>query len=304
MNNRMRVLTIFLTGILLPFSIQAQDSLKLLSWNVQMLPPALGMGKAKRARAIAEELKKSTYDVVVFQELFYSRSRKIISRNLREFFPHQTSVLNKKSISLKVNGGVMIFSRHPITSVKQIRYKDRTGPDRLARKGALFAELSINGNPLQLIGTHLQAFGKKEIMYSQYKQLHDELLVPNQRSGVPQLICGDFNTLKVVPEILPKDLPINFEERIASYPEMIKTLKAEDGAIHGTQQFTMDRPANDMCKKRKQYRLLLDYFLFSQNQSTAIIHQRKIKIIKRKWHKNHSDLSDHYGLEAIVAGIN
>lgn len=299
-----RIGAIGLILFILPFSSQSQDSLKLLSWNIQMLPRGLGKGKAKRAKAIVEELKKNKYDVVVFQELFYARSRKILSRGLKETFPHQTAVLNKKTLSLKLNGGVMAFSKYPITSVKQICYASKSGPDRLSRKGALLAELVIKEKPVQVVGTHLQAFGKKEIMYAQYKQLFDELLKPNERPGVPQIICGDFNTLKKVPETLPTDLPANFEERIASYEIMIKTLQAKDGDIHGENQFTMDRPYNDLCTSRKQYRLLLDYFLVRHNESPAFIQQRNIIISKYAWHKKHSDLSDHYGLTAVVKGIN
>ncbi len=284
--------------------IQAQDSLKILSWNIQMLPRGVkGNGKAKRARSIAEELKGRDYDIIVFQELFYHRSRKILLTRLKEKYPHQTAVLNKKAISFKTNGGVLILSRHPITDTREITYQQKSGPDRLSRKGALLATMNVRGKKVQVIGTHLQAFGKKEIMYSQYQQLHDELLKPSLLPNIPQIICGDFNTLKEVPAQVPVSLPANFEERIARYPVMLQTLQAEDGELKGTQQYSMDRPNNDLCKKRKEFRLLLDYFLIRSNQSAAHIPHRQITIIKNKWHKDHRDLSDHYGLEAVVKGF-
>ena len=75
-------------GLLLFLSVgfcQAQDSLKILSWNIQMLPRGVkGNNKAKRARIIAEELKQRHYDVIVFQELFYQRSRAILLKQLKE----------------------------------------------------------------------------------------------------------------------------------------------------------------------------------------------------------------------------
>ena len=292
----------FLLLSFLPETIYCQDSLKILSWNIQMLPRGVNSnGKAKRAKAIADQLKNSKYDVIVFQELFYKRSRRILTKALAQQFPFQTPVLNKKGFALKTNGGVLLISRYPIQKVQQIQYKKRTGPDCLSRKGALLAELNVKGKSVQLIGTHLQAFGLKEIMYSQYQQLQDELLRPNIKTGVAQIICGDFNTLKEVPSIRPADLPANFEKRIAQYPVMLQTLDAEDGVLHGEQQFTMDRPYNDLCKKRKQYRLLLDYFLIRSNESPTIVSKRRIQIIRYPWHKNHQDLSDHYGLEAVVS---
>ena len=90
--------TIFTIGFyLLSFPIVAQDSLKILSWNIQMLPSvAKAGGKAKRARAIAAQLNLRDYDVVVFQKLFHKRSRRIITNGLKENYPNHTPVLNKK----------------------------------------------------------------------------------------------------------------------------------------------------------------------------------------------------------------
>ncbi len=293
----------FLGGVLVLTSTfcQGQDSLKILSWNIQMLPRGINHnGKAKRAKIIAEQLKYSPYDVVVFQELFYRRSRRIITKELQSEFPAQTNVLNKKSIALKTNGGVMIFSRHPIKEIKEIRFKDCSGPDRLSRKGAMLAVIEVKGKPIHVIGTHLQAFGMQETMYSQYQQLYDELLKPNEQRGIPQFICGDFNTIKELPKNLPANLPKNFEQRIARYETMLQTLQASDGDLDGEHQFTMDRPNNDLCEKRKEFRLLLDYFLFRPLTSNLFIAKRKVQIIRYPWRSGNQDLSDHFALEAVV----
>ena len=77
-----------------------QDSLRILTWNVQMLPLVINNnGKAKRAKVIVEELKKHNYDVIIFQEVFKHRSRRIIRNGLLAQFPNQTQVLNKKTIA-------------------------------------------------------------------------------------------------------------------------------------------------------------------------------------------------------------
>ena len=149
---------------------QSLDSLKILSWNIQMLPHLVNRnGKAKRAHAIVDQLRKKDYDVIVFQELFRKRSQRIIAKGLAERYPYCTPVLNKKTFSLKTNGGVILFSKHPILEVHQIRYEKRAGFDRLSRKGALLAEVSVRGKHVQIIGTHLQSFGRQEIVYSQFQ---------------------------------------------------------------------------------------------------------------------------------------
>ncbi len=294
---------LFFTILLLLISnhTRSQDSLSLLSWNIQMLPIIKSNHKAIRARAIVNQLNQRGYDVVVFQELFQKRSRRIITKGLTQKYPYHTRVLNKKTIAFKTNGGVMLFSKYPIKQVYQIRFKYRSGIDKMSRKGALMAELDVNGKIIQVAGTHLQAFGAQEIMYSQYAQLASDLLERHAKQNVPQLICGDFNTIKSIPPSLPADISQSFIDRLARYSVMLETLRASDGELLGKQQFTMDRPNNDLCETRKEYRLLLDYFFIRPNGSTNFSINRRVQIIKQRWTKEHEDLSDHYGLEAVLS---
>lgn len=282
----------------------AQDSLKILTWNVQMLPRFVNSnGKAKRARAIVDQLRQRPYDVIAFQELFHARSRRIITKGLSEHYPHHTRVLNKKTFSVKSNGGVMLFSRHAIVESHEIRYKARMGFDRLSRKGAVLAELEVRGKKVQVAGTHLQAFGEQSILYSQYSQLSEELLKAHARTGVPQLVCGDFNTLKTVPTQLPAGISQDLVDRLPRYHYMLHTLDATDGNLSGEQQFTMDRPYNDLCRTRKEFRLLLDYVLLRPNGVSDLSIRRKVEIMRHQWDPLHRDLSDHFGLEAVLSGF-
>lgn len=264
----------------------AQDTLRLLTWNIQMLPfPVPPHGKGKRAKAIAELLKNEPYDVVVFQEAFKRRSRRILRRELRQAFPHQTDVLNQKTLAVKVSGGVMLLSKHPIDSVHEIRFTHRTGFDKYARKGALMAELRVKGKPIQVLGTHLQAFGRDSILIAQYKQIRDEILATRGRHGVPQFICGDMNT----------------RPNSARYPAMLETFGAQSGDLYGDQQFTMDRPNNDLTERNPSSRIVLDYILVRPANTNLSI-RRQVRIFRKQWDKEHQDLSDHFALEALVTG--
>jgi endonuclease/exonuclease/phosphatase family metal-dependent hydrolase len=301
---KMRYLVFFGIALLSLGTARAQDSLKVLTWNIQMLPRFVNSnGKIKRARAIVDQLKQKTYDVIAFQELFHARSRRIIVKGLSGYYPYHTSVLNKKTIALKSNGGVMLFSKHPIVASHQIRYKDRMGLDRFSRKGAVLAEIDFKGKRVQVAGTHLQAFGDQSILYSQYHQLAEELLKPYSRAGIPQLLCGDFNTLRTVPTQLPADISSDFIDRLPRYHYMLHTWEAMDGDLAGEQQFTMDRPYNDLCKTRKEFRLLLDYVLLRPNGMRDLSIRRKVEIMRHQWDQQHRDLSDHFGLEAVLSGF-
>ena len=287
--------------LLLSGPVFAQDTLRLLTWNVQMLPNVTkGNSRATRARAIVEQLKQRNDDVVVFQEVFHRRARKIIQKGLRHSFHYQTPVLNRRLISLKTNGGVMIVSKHEIVERKEIRYKSRSGFDRLSRKGAMLVLVDFHGKEVQIAGTHLQAFGTQRIMEDQYRQFHDALLKPNQKADVPQFVCGDFNTLKTLPPQLPEGVSQSFADRLARYAVMLKTLDAVDGDLTGDQQFTMDRPYNDLCVTRKEFRLLLDYILVRPNRLEPYVIRRKVQTIRQKWSDLHQDLSDHFAVEAII----
>jgi endonuclease/exonuclease/phosphatase family metal-dependent hydrolase len=286
------------------FPAYAQDTLKILTWNIQMLPNVTkGNSRATRAKAIVDQLNTRNYDVIVFQELFHKRARKIVTKGLTQKYPYHTPVLNKKSLAFKTNGGVMIFSKHTISGCHQIRFQSRTGFDRMSRKGAILADISFNNKEIQVAGTHLQAFGAQEIMYNQYNQINGELLLPNYKSGVPQFICGDFNTLKSLPPKLPDNVSQTFVDRLARYQVMLQTLQAADGDLTGEQQFTMDRPYNDLCVTRKEYRLLLDYILLRSDRPQPYSIQRKVQIIRQRWSPEHQDLSDHFAVEAIVTGF-
>jgi len=265
-----------------------------------MLPIIKHNAKSTRAHAIVEQLNKRNYDVVIFQELFHRNSRKIITEVLIAKYPYNTPVLNKKSIAFKTNGGVMIFSKYPIKEIHELRYSDRTGIDRMSRKGALMAEIDVNGKLVQVVGTHLQAFGVQSIMYSQYKELASGLLDPYTKAGVPQLICGDFNTLKSLPPKLPVGISQSFVDRLARYQVLVETLRATDGDLEGKQQYTMDRPYNDLCVSRKEYRLLLDYAFLRPNGLTSYSIKRRVQIIRQRWSLEHEDLSDHFALEAVL----
>jgi len=287
-----------LFSLLLNFPLRSQDTLRALSWNIQMLPfPASPHGKAKRARAVADLLKERNYDVVVFQEAFKRRSRRILRRELKQPYPYQTRVLNQKTISIKTNGGVMIFSRHPIDSVHEIRFHRRTGFDKYARKGAMMAEINMDGKRIQVLGTHLQAFGTDDVLASQFSQIYRELLQPKSRTGVPQFLMGDFNTRKMAP--IPPTLSADASNLQTRYGTMLQTLDAADGDLSSEQQYTMDRPYNDLCVKRKEARLLLDYVLVRPNGVNLNV-SREIKILRQQWDTDHRDLSDHFALEAVV----
>jgi endonuclease/exonuclease/phosphatase family metal-dependent hydrolase len=257
-------------------------------------------GKAKRAKIIVEKLQQTDYDVVILQEAFYRRARKIITKGLAKTYPYQTNVLNKQTIGLKTNGGVVILSKLPIQKIAEIQFKSRASVDRFARKGAMMVTVQWKNQDLQIIGTHLQAFSTADITYHQLSQIKNELLAKQPSPMIPQIICGDFNIIKTFPDKMPNNIDSTRWQKLPRYPKLLEILGAEDGNLLGENQYSMDRPNNDLANKFKQYRLLLDYVLLQNQTPTKLAILRKIKIFRQAWHKEHQDLSDHFGVEALI----
>lgn len=259
--------------------------LKILSWNIYMLPQfiASGSGKKNRADGIARQLELSDYDIVVFQEAFHPMARKIIIERLKEKFPFHAGPANRRLISLKTNSGLLILSKYPILSLKSIRFQARAGVDALSRKGALLIEVEMEGQRIQIAGTHLQNAGDANLRHRQCTELYQRLLQPNARAGVPQIICGDFN--------IDKSRAGESYRFVLYSLDALDQLTAETGASY-------DRINNDLHVEGGDRQELIDYILTRENGGQILRLNSAIRIIQEQWCKAHQDLSDHYSLEA------
>jgi endonuclease/exonuclease/phosphatase family metal-dependent hydrolase len=262
-----------------PLLIQNKKNLKILSWNIYMLPPAiLETAKRQRAKAIATELDQTDYDILVFQEAFHSAARNILRAKLHHLFPHSYGPANHKGI--KFNSGIWILSKIPLKPVKEIKYKKCTGYDCYSQKGAILMEGNKSGEIFQLIGTHLQSEGPQEIRQSQYEEIYNELVVPYQKRNVPQIICGDFNTSS---------------SDQCSYDDMVCTLDCENGKLDGKTKNTY-KGGNDQ----------IDYILLRKNGCIIKHQHREIKEFFHAWFGKKNkyiqspDLSDHNAMEIDI----
>jgi len=262
--------------------------LKILSWNIYMLPHCnLFNGNRKRARIIAEKLFTSDYNIIVFEEAFDYRARKIIKEKLQEKYPYIYGPANYSFFSFKTSSGIWILSTIPLAKIKEIEYKKSKGFDALARKGAVMYEGSWNGNEFQLVGTHLQADNPDEIRREQCKQIAFTLLQQYAKPNVTQIVCGDFN--------IEKDDTLN-------YNYMLHVLNAENGTMEGNLNVSYDELDNLLARKTNGKKQLIDYILV-RNSSFVNFIQRKIKIFRAYLGNKYIELSDHYAVEATVSFV-
>lgn len=264
------------------------DSLKILSWNIYMLPVSIKkVGQPKRVEHIAEQMNNSDYDIIVFQEAFDRNVRYKLGKLMREKYPYQEGPANAKPSWFRMNSGVWILSKHPMKYLDELDFKESAGLDNLARKGALLVEINKNGKLYQIAGTHLQSGEsnkKDKIRISQINEI-EKLIQKHEHDGIPQLICGDFN--------IPKNDNLH-------YNLMIEKLKVKDGNIESTLQYTYDCLGNDLAIGKNKYHEILDYILLKENNSSVRLYNRKIISFTANWDSIKKSLSDHYAIEMLI----
>jgi sphingomyelin phosphodiesterase len=275
------------------FTIETEATdieLKVLSWNIQMLPRLVfpvRKGPITRARLIPEKIINDNIDVVVFQECFDMRARRILKRRLKNDYPYKAGPANRMMPFLFTNSGIVIYSKFPIVEKWQFPYKwrEKEGADKFARKGCLMVEVVLpNGQRIQVLGTHLQAGGPPQIKHNQYKQLRS-FIDKHRKENVPQLLCGDFNTRK---------------NDDVNYRTMMATIDADDGDISGELCCTSDGLLNDMKTHNPDDRKVIDYIFYRANGVQAKSIKREVTQYQHRWHKKYKDLSDHNGVLGTI----
>lgn len=262
--------------------------LKILSWNIYMLPHLDFKNSNKlRAAAIAKELNRSDYSIIVFQEAFDKNARNIIREVLHGNFPFFYGPVNNSSwYSTQTSSGLWIASRIPLNEIHSIRFDIASGFDRFANKGAILLEGEWHKQAFQLVATHIQSddYGW-EIREQQIRAIHNKLLLPFSREGIPQIICGDFNTDHAETE---------------HYNKMLTVMGAEDGNLTGMEKYSFSSDDNEITKGLNEKPRLIDYILLRNSHAIESI-SRKIAVIKNNWGLNHRSLSDHNAIEATIA---
>ena len=269
------------------YNKESSPTLKVLSWNIYMLPRLVKRtGQLDRAPHIAEMLNASDYDVISFQEAFDKKTRNLLAEQLREEFPYQWGPAYPKGGFMKTNSGIWFVSKLPITFVDQMEFNDCAGIDCRGRKGAVLIEVEKDGITYQVMGTHLDSQPKERdalVRVKQYEQIYAEIVVGNEKPGVPQILCGDYNTRKREKQY---------------YDIMLSKLDAKDGPYKGDVQLTYDGHNNDLIADGR-WTEILDYVLVRENNVPFKEIVREVKVNQADWHKKgkKKDLSDHYAIE-------
>jgi len=254
-----------------------------MTYNIKMLPRGavfLHHHPVARAKLIPEKLIAENPDVIVFEEAFDVLSMHIIKKKLSAAYPYSMGTQNRKIMSYKRAGGVMMFSKYPMKELESVRYSQCKGVDCIGNKGAMLVEVQHPVQRFQLFGTHMQAGGSKDLKLSQYEEA-GALLKRHEQQGIPQFVSGDFNTPKANPDL---------------YPYLVKALNADDGELDGDLKFTSDHLLNDLENYNPDKRRVIDYVFIKGNGFKPVATTRYAREFEQRWSAKHKDLSDHNAL--------
>jgi endonuclease/exonuclease/phosphatase family metal-dependent hydrolase len=185
---------ILLLSLVLTGQAFAED-LKLLSWNVFMLPsPIKHSLQSTRTREIARVLSEGGHDVIILEEAWTRAFREAVNEKVKAHYPYQHYQRDPILFPRIFGSGVYILSKYPFKVLDHVHFHSCATADCGAAKGSYVVELEMpGGKKVQLAGTHLQAEDKYgHIRMKQLKQIQG-MLDKVEKQDVPQFLIGDLN---------------------------------------------------------------------------------------------------------------
>lgn len=273
----------------LPEKNEAGTTVQVLSWNIQMLPNALGLFSAAlrkkqsvRAPWIIAHCIDASYDVIVFQEVFDRDIKRKLKKELKAAYPYQVDTRITKG--RLTSNGIFIVSKIPMKYVDHVIYEKGAHEDAWAAKGCTLVEVEKEGYTVQIAGTHLQSGGSKEAQKHRGLQYQDirNLLDKQAQATMPVLVLGDMNTRKT---------------NVLKYKQMIETIGVQDFPLDAKEPYTID---NQNSWNTHEKGIQLDYVFLQARTTQTTINEQKILRLKEDYKGKEMDLADHYGIVAKV----
>lgn len=278
---------IFFSISLDSFAITKNDTIKIASWNIQMIPriyaPFTKLARKKqkvRTPKIIQYLNSTNFDIIVLQEVFDKSISNKFKTDLKIKYPY-CLMPQKEGLTLKLSSGVMILSKYPFELVKHVVFNVSKKSDRGAQKGCSLVKINVNDKEVLLAGTHLDSKSNNSRSL-QYQITNDEILSPYINDSIPLLIAGDFNT----------------DFGSSQYDSMINFFKLKNFELNDDRPFTFDE---FNTWNAKGYKAWIDFIFFQENKNIKVFNQYILRPVM-KFKNSKMDLADHYQIviEAVI----
>lgn len=190
--------------------------MEIISFNIWDLPLWFVRNRDVRMLEIAKHLVERDTDIICLQESWSLKHRTLLSNYLREhgYYDAVTIAGIKRN-----NGGLLTFSKFPITSVRFIPFGRRSVSvsEVLGNKGALETIIDTPSGMIKVLNTHLhyQSSGPVKTANIRLRQLRTVLAAMHAEEATPTILAGDFNEHNMFSEASFKKL---FHENGFSFP--------------------------------------------------------------------------------------
>jgi len=248
----------------------------------------LGAGYMKQGRKDELRNKPLEQSIINFSSPRFSNKKDVYS---------QGGEGEPKTPTLFMDGGIIIVSKYPIKKAVELVYEKGTSWDKLAHKGAVYAQINKDGKDYHVFGTHPQApygaGGKGEKLpqktldkiFSQFKRLKQFIGSQEIPKNEPVIVGGDFNIDKY-----PSTKP-------GSYEKVLKILNAVHPENIGF-PYSADNTGT-LDRKKEDARQLLDHVVYINGYQKPKKSFNEVMVFRTKipWDKKKAyDLSDHYAV--------
>jgi len=299
--------------IMAPADAQAKvldRSFKLITFNIGLLDlRVVGASMFKpteyieqRAKIIPKQLLNHDADVIALQEIYDKKHIDYFIQELKETYPFY---FFKHNSQIKLNNGLMIFSKYPFVSTKGESQSDKGPIDEwfIADRGLLSAVIKLNNDiNLDIVNLHATSGGtlnsqdSDNVNASRQKQLEQALNLAMASNTEYQIILGDVNAGPEISKINYNYLlENNFTDAYAEF--------SRQKGIIAKPTWTGDNPLNSMRGYTAEDAQRIDHIYLSKKLDAIT----DLGIVERVFDENvlnvdgkNIPLSDHYGVEMVL----
>jgi len=263
------------------------DTIKIVSWNIKMVPKSLAIitksarkKQKERAPKIIQYLNNTNFDIIVLQELFDKSITKKFAADLSINYPYILSPI-KEGFSMKMTSGVMILSKYPYELINHEIFNVSEKTDNAAQKACSLVKININGKKILLGGIHLDS-KNKESRILQCELTSEKIIKPFINDTIPMFLVGDFNVNKTS----------------ASYDSLSTLFDLENYQLNDDRPYTFDE-FNSW--NEKGYKAWIDFIFYQDSDKIEVLDQYILRPVMT-YKKTKMDLSDHYQivLKAVI----
>jgi exonuclease III len=180
------------------------QALKIMTWNVEQLPPPIKWNAKSRARKACDLIlrlpAREQPDVITLNEVFIQSARSIFVQRLKTRYPHYHRKIGEHTYLQ--DSGLMVFSKYPFHTLSNglkiyfKSYDDAEDEDQLANKGIAVVKIDGPRGPTVVSLTHMQSGpNRRAVRKKQFRQINNALRL-NANSAVLRVntvLTGDLN---------------------------------------------------------------------------------------------------------------